>query len=268
MSAAGFDDVTHSPDLQELAAFYDGRLSGAARDRVVEHLASCPVCTDILEGVHDFETEEAGSTVVRGRFGWKAWVPAAAAAAIAVAVVLSMRPTGMERLEGAWAHLDERPTGARFSGDFSYRKKTTFRGGGKERNELAAQAEAFDVAARAMQRKTAENLHAAGVAYLITGNSEYRDDAVALLEQAAAKERTAAVLTDLSAAYYAASRYQEALGAADDALKLERTPAALWNRALALEALGGDARTAWNDYLAVDRDSEWANEARTERLSQ
>lgn len=35
------------PDLEELAAFADGRLSGAARDAVVEHLADCEDCYEV-----------------------------------------------------------------------------------------------------------------------------------------------------------------------------------------------------------------------------
>lgn len=39
--------TTTCPDLEELAAFADGRLSGAARDAVVEHLADCEDCYEI-----------------------------------------------------------------------------------------------------------------------------------------------------------------------------------------------------------------------------
>lgn len=267
MTAAGFDDVTHCPDPEEVAAFYEGRLSGAARERVIEHLASCAVCTDLLERTHDFESEEraSGRNVTRGGFGWKTWVPAAAAAAVVVAVVLSMRPTAMERLEGAWQYASERPTDARFSGDFSYRRSYTPRSGDKkERTDYAVELEALEVIGRAEKRRTAENLHAAGVAYLI---SEKRDEALKALIEASKKAPTAAVLTDLSAAYYEIGDYQHAVEAADRALKMERTPAALWNRAVALEPLGDDqkARAAWDEYLRVDPNSEWATEARDRR---
>jgi len=85
-------------------------------------------------------------------------------------------------------------------------------------------------------------------------------------------DRPASALTDLAAALLVrAARDQtprdllDAIEAADGALRLEpRNPAARFNLALALDLLGlaGEARIAWNGYLAVDSSSAWAEEAR------
>ncbi|MGA8808136.1 MAG: hypothetical protein WB973_09695, partial [Thermoanaerobaculia bacterium] len=56
----------------------------------------------------------------------------------------------------------------------------------------------------------------------------------------------------------------EAVRCADRALQIGRSPEAMWNRAIAVEALNGrgHAMTAWHDYLAMDETSGWAAEAR------
>lgn len=43
--------VTRHPDAEELAAFVDGRLTGAARDRMVAHLADCTECHEMMADV-------------------------------------------------------------------------------------------------------------------------------------------------------------------------------------------------------------------------
>lgn len=54
---------TGCPSSEELAAFIDGRLEGPARERIVEHLASCEDCYTVFTGVVDFQNEEgAGAT--------------------------------------------------------------------------------------------------------------------------------------------------------------------------------------------------------------
>lgn len=54
---------TGCPSSEELAAFIDGRREGPARERIVEHLASCEDCYAVFAGVVDFQNEEgAGAT--------------------------------------------------------------------------------------------------------------------------------------------------------------------------------------------------------------
>lgn len=104
------------PDLEELAAFVDGRLAGGARASVVEHLASCEDCYEVyaetLRVVEDLEAEPAAvedeaadddlaPVVLHPRsFPW-AWPAAAAALAAAAAVVLVvLLPVATSRTSG------------------------------------------------------------------------------------------------------------------------------------------------------------------------
>ena len=47
-------------DLEDLAAFADGRLTGAERERAVEHLADCERCYEVLAEVMQIQEEEEG----------------------------------------------------------------------------------------------------------------------------------------------------------------------------------------------------------------
>lgn len=57
------------PDTETLAAFVDGRLSGAARDRVVAHLADCDAChqvmTDAVHVLRDPAVAQSGAATER-----------------------------------------------------------------------------------------------------------------------------------------------------------------------------------------------------------
>ncbi len=97
--------------------------------------------------------------------------------------------------------------------------------------------------------------------------------AVKLLEKAvAALPERAAFASDLAAAYLADARRNgdpysrvKALEAAENAVTLDPgLPEARFNRALALASvsLPGQAAGAWKDYLALDRQTGWAKEAR------
>jgi CHAT domain-containing protein len=86
-----------------------------------------------------------------------------------------------------------------------------------------------------------------------------------------------ALLADLSAAYFECATQEgrpsaliPAIAAAARAVELNAfSEAGLWNRAVALNALGArdEARAAWDAYLRVDPASEWAREARERRQS-
>lgn len=112
--------------------------------------------------------------------------------------------------------------------------------------------------------------HVEGVALLMLGNV---DAAVSALERATeAEPDDAAVRNDLSAALCEASRRHDdprlairALAAADRARSLDPAlPEALFNRAVALDALQVDvaAAKAYETYIAADQDSPWVEEAR------
>jgi hypothetical protein len=110
------------------------------------------------------------------------------------------------------------------------------------------------------------------MAHLITNRPR---EAVELLAPLAATAKNAQIWSDLAAARYALALQSDdpahlagALAAADAALREQPTlPEALFNRALVLDRLGlkSQARAAWEQYLGIDRSSDWAKEARRHR---
>ena len=266
--------IQSCPGEEVLAAFIDQRLDPASRLEVVKHLAECGDCRDMVVAANEYENAEvaAGGEVVRGPFRRRPWVPLAAAAALAGVVVFgvpSIRErilfgNPMEELVEAANGVGTRPFYARLSGDFAHKTPRIPRGN-EEVAELTLELAAMEAEGRAHDRPTATNLHAAGVGQILT---KKRVEAVTALEGAAnASPKSAAILTDLAAAYLARGQdadYQRALVAATKGWGIEQTPAAAWNRALALELLGRDheAIAAWQEYLALDENSTWAIEAR------
>lgn len=131
---------TH-PDLESLSAFIDGRLAGAERTRVIEHLARCDDCFEVVaetgevqeELEEELEAEKPSlpggafdpppprrtvpDNVVLHPSAWKRWAPAAAALAAALVVVVfgPWRLLGPDlsvdtlasRLEGSAARLED-----------------------------------------------------------------------------------------------------------------------------------------------------------------
>lgn len=135
MTTAG----TH-PDLESLSAFIDGRLAGAERARMVEHLARCEDCFEVVaetgEVQEELESEETSlpggafdlgpprravpDNVVLHPSAWRRWAPAAAALAATLLVAVFgawqvgwlLGPdlsvdTLARRLEGSAARLDD-----------------------------------------------------------------------------------------------------------------------------------------------------------------
>src|SRR2546423_11082276 len=76
------------PTDETLAAYIDGQLDEETRKRVVEHMAECPECFDVVMGGR----EVAGAEEPRGRVvNWprQAAISLAAAAVVAMAVFLT-----------------------------------------------------------------------------------------------------------------------------------------------------------------------------------
>lgn len=268
------------PDHETLSAFIDDRLDPESRATVVQHLAECGDCRDLVVAANEYAREEgAEQNVVRG--GWQRTVVPAAVAAAVVGILFGVPQlrdrllgrSGMSQLVAAADRLPERPIDARLSADFDYRDYIAKRG---RKEEVAIDAEvaatqlriaALRVEERLEKRSTPENLHAAGVGRLLTNEEQ---GAVEALERAAqASPDSAAVLSDLAAAYiargdYRRGDYERALEAANKAYAIEPAPAAAWNRALALKWLDRReaAIEAWKQYLALDSSSPWADEAR------
>lgn len=285
------------PNEETLAAFVDGRLNEQSRLQVTEHLVDCGDCRDIVVTASDYGVAEgtqgvvAGlaervptGTVVRGRFGTRVLMPLVAAAAVVALIfgIPSIRErllgkSGMEALVEAADSLPERTTEARLSGNFSYKKISRMRGNGSEdqpNGEHLVLAAASRIAERAEKNPSPKNLHELGVANILAKqeNGENKDAAVQALERAASTDPASGdVLTDLAAAYLARGHdddAQLAYVAATKAWTIKQTPAAAWNRALALEMLDHDqdAVAAWREYLTIDPSSEWSSEA-TQRIT-
>lgn len=273
MTASETDLMTTCPvEVEELAAFIDGRLPSDRRARVIEHLDTCADCRDIVMTADEVAIAEAQqpSNVVRGRF-WTRAIPAAAAAAMATWLFLGpLNKSGMEKLVADSASLPKRPVAGRFSADFPYHDHVVLRSGpsSEEREITSVDSIAWDLAAKAQERPTAKNLHAAGVAYLHLGPENYAS-AIESLKGAVAKEpRNGFILNDLAAAYLADGNAAAALETAERALAIDKSPSALWNRAYALQTLGRtpQARAAWDAYMKVDPSSPWATEVKETHL--
>ncbi len=278
------------PTEETLAAFLDGSLDEQARLEVIEHLADCGECLDMVMAADEYRSTlevvepvpipapppisapqpAQPAAVVHGRFGRRVFAPLAAAAAL-VAVLFGV-PSIREAILGGGSlmpelveaanKLPERPAAARLSGDFAYKRHSTPRGGSEDESDLNVQMTAYKAEDRATKNPTPENLHALGVADVLMMN---RNDAVSNLERAAkASPGSADILTDLSAAYIARGADELAYATATKAYSIQPTPAAAWNIAMALEHQQKDAEAiaAWQKYLALDPNSEWSAEAK------
>ena len=262
------------PSEEGLAAFIDGRLDERSRQEVIEHLAECGECRDVVVTANEYgESVQApqGGEVVRGRFQ-PLLAPLLAAAAVVAVVfgVPSIRErilpkSGMEELVEAANGLPKRPTEARLSGDFVYKPHSVPRGG-TETTELEMEYLALRSEERVSRNPSSANLHELGVADLFV--QKKRRNAVTILERAAKeKPDSLEVLTDLTAAYLARGDegdYQRAYETAMKAWSMEQSPITAWNRALALERLDREAEAiaAWQKYLELDPSSEWSAEAK------
>ena len=274
MNAAIF--MQTCPNEETLAAFIDGRLDEKSRLEVLEHVADCGDCRDIVVTGADLAVMDGPRTenVVRGRFAPRALVPLAAAAAVA-ALLLAITPirerllgtSGMPALVEAANAMPKRATEARFSGDFAHREYSVNRGKNEELDpEYRVYAAASRIAERAEKNPNAKNLHELGVAHILLKESQ---PAIEALEGAVSEGPvTAEILTDLSAAYLMQGDAKRAHATANRAWQLKQTPATAWNLALALEALDDPgAVAAWRKYLELDPTSAWATEAATRHLS-
>jgi hypothetical protein len=275
--------MSDCPTEETLAAFADNQLDPAQRSAVIEHLATCGDCRELVMLAMDVKASEeldelprvAANVVPFRPRPW--WVPAAGVAAAAV-IVLSLTLTStpeMEKLAKLSAGFKERPSEGRFAGDFPHKPKPhRFRGGGKPPGADTDDGPPPDIYTIAGDTK---DPHVRGVAFLMIGDEEYLPKAIPELKsaykQTAGDERDAVAL-DLAAALIRAGSdadLREALKLSEDIWNRKHLPVAAWNRAVALQMLIREdtsaAKRAWQDYLALDSTSEWADEAR-ERLKQ
>ena len=277
------------PDPEALAAFVDQGLRADEVRQIEAHLADCDNCRLIVARVVETKSavlsvdstvsppgQRSGGTHRLLRFS-RAHVVWGGGSLLAAAAVLTLmfNVGGRSKLADlAEAVGDERTVEARLTGGFRYGPvRAPVRSGG---SSVASSDDWTLLAAAGKIRETAErdpsapNLHALGVAHLVLG--EY-DQAVRAIEDAVAEDPAPAQYqSDLAAAYLARAKYLDrpedlprALEAAERAVKRDDAlKEARFNRALALEALflEDQARQAWEDYIARDPDSGWANDAR------
>ena len=276
-------DARRCPDSETLAAFIDGKLTGPERERVVEHLADCADCYFVFsESTRAAADADAAGADDRSRFRViRAWfgrprvvwpsVALAAAAALLIASRLplgSSTPAGLVELVAAVG--TERTVEPRLSGGFAYGPLKATRGAGTEASpEVRLAAAKLEQALS--ERRTAANLDAVGVAHLVTRRPA--DAVTALVIATRDRPNEARYLSDLAAAYLSRAQstrapddLTSALDAADRATRLApKMPEAWFNRALAIEqipAMRDQAKAAWDDYLTIDSQSPWAEEAK------
>jgi len=280
-------------DAETLAAYVDGRLPPEERAKVDVEIAADPELQAwLIDTMHAVDTmpAEAAAAPANTGDGVAAVAPRrpriaaavggmlAAAAAVAVMVWLAQgRRAGPAEPDAIVARLVEAAGAVRYieprlTGGFQYGPLRQVMRGSRELagENLALLAVAGELQRRAAAEGSPETLHTLGVAYVLIGDL---GEGLETLERAnAAGAATPSLLSDLSAAYAARAGRQErpedwprALELADRALALApELPEALYNRALALDALhlAPQAAAAWRRYLEIDAASAWAGDAR------
>lgn len=250
---------------ETLAAYVDDRLDAATRLKVTEHLASCGDCRELVMMTTDFQAE---TKVVPGSFGW---VAAAGLAAAAVLAIVMLRPAfvygpDVKAVMAAYAGVERRPSAGRGAREIEHKEVVaTLRG---ETDDSPGHLELFTIAV------DTKDPHIRGLALLLNATKrEDYDGAIVELEAAhknAEDDERNAISIDLANALIGRARwtgdvdFKRALLLSDEVWKRKELPSAAWNRAIALGSLGrkAEAISAWNDYLNLDGNSEWAKEAR------
>lgn len=273
-------------DAELLASCIDGRATPAERAEIDAHLARCEDCQfvhrETMQALEATEFEYRASRRGRtaGRRGMmivrRAAVGFAAAAAVVVAVQVQradMRQRERDRLlTTALSQLDAaagayRKYEPRLSVPSAYRPlRPPVRSGSSGNPALALRGATADLLrASGEHALRSEERRALAAMYLTLGQLERATDVVvpaadstsdpALLNDAAA---TLLVRNGEGDAARAMALLEQALARQPD------TPEALFNVALAAESTGDltRAQAAWERYLARDRTSEWAVEAR------
>jgi len=260
------DEPRSCPDPEILAAFLDGTLDWDSRREVSAHITECNHCLYVLREVGARERE---APPVAPRWRGNLALVAGFAVAIVAATVLLVRHRGdpVRRMAAAAHEAGVRTFEGRLTG-FEHARYTATRsasGGHPFISEVAA-----DVLDEDAHPRSAKEWHASGVANLLVGRMEraVRELAEAVqLAPASAEYRSdlAAARIGLGTSRRDQEELHRGLTDAEEALRLTpRLPEATFNRAVALERLGDPnaARTAFEEYLALDPASPWAAETR------
>lgn len=275
------------PSDETLAAFVDATLDERTRRQVIEHMAHCAECRDVVLDTSALKAESALPADSEIRLIPAPVVPiwrrtearaALAAAAVVVVVLLAWPRDPIAKL--ARVAPPERYAEGRLSG-LHYATMAPRHRGQKEEEikaeELPLREALVGIERNAAEHPSARTLHAEGVALLMLGETADAEKAFgkALQYETHQSDISAAIqaskdpqlLSDLSAAYIEDfGRYAEALAAAERAWSLSdsKSPEAAWNRAMAAQKLDhrNQAVGYWHDYLKLDPHSQWASEAR------
>jgi tetratricopeptide (TPR) repeat protein len=245
------------PEAEDLGRFVEGTLDDPQRAAIVHHIADCDDCRMTIVDAAEF-IEPAK---VENHSGW--WMGVAAALILVAAIgafTFNHFRDPLAKVEEAYGRVPNRPLEARLSG-FAYVRRVVNRGVEDEDPQLSVMK---GLAADAMELKgdDAKTIHARGIGFLLGDDPK---KSIALLQSAADRDpNNAKYQSDLAAALIAAGNPQSALAACDRALRIDRrSPDALFNRAVALQALDRpEAMAAYELYLTVDSTSRWADEAR------
>jgi tetratricopeptide (TPR) repeat protein len=280
------------PGNEILAAYVDRMLSEDERAGVERHLSTCTDCRDIVTDTALFVLEErereqvrpAGPTVLRFPRKWIVAGGLGAGLAAAAALILAVWLPSASRTDAA-PHLDAliaayatepaRPVEGRLSGPFEYAPAPSqTRGTSDTEISPDVRIAAGRIEEEAQRDPSPATAWTLGIARL--GLRDY-DGAIAALEESARAHASAALESDLAAAYLARGRntgsaddFTKALAAADRALTAQPgLPQALFNRALALQGLrrSDEARSAWQSVATREGTSPWAAEATTRATS-
>lgn len=270
MTQAAFRHV----ESEALAAFIDGTLPPSELKDVITHLKSCTHCALVVKGAAAFDAEERVVAMPRRAAWWMALAAGVLIAAVLGAPYLRLGygwlSTGRANARLAAAvEKNGRTIPGRLTG-FPWARKLTQRAGADDptRSEKILKGIASKVLDEVEPSRRPDEYHLAGVAHLISGDSE---EAVEALQTAATATGDAEAWADLAAALDAQAmidgRYANlptALSAADKALEIQPSLAeAAFNRALILEHLGlhSAARKQWLRHNELDPSSNWNVEA-------
>jgi tetratricopeptide (TPR) repeat protein len=255
------------PEAEDLGRFVEGTLDEAERKIIVAHLADCDDCRIVMVDASS-SAEAALTETAPASHRW--WL-AIAAGIVLVAVgafVFNERRDPLSETRKSYAKLEKRPLEARLSG-YPYVSHRVNRGGDEADLSLQVlQADAAEVAQ--LRGSDAKTLHARGIGILLEHKNTAGDALAPLQAATTADPNNVTYQSDLAAALIAAGRsdprnLERALATCDRALQIDpRAPDALFNRAVALQALDRtqDAIAAYQRYLAIDSSSPWADEAK------
>lgn len=266
------------PSLETIGAFVDGRFKERERDVIAEHLASCEACYFVFSEsarlrvtqTQELPAAKPAPVAVRAPMWRRRNVLAGLAAAAMLLIAVNVWQPFGNNDQRALDHLvtavgTSRTFEPRLTGGFAY---APVRGPVRGSDDVALPPD-VRIAIAEIEKQAAGRPIAASAA-LISGDA---DRAIGILEASTRSHSpNAQTFNDLAAAYLVrASRTATttdasvALAMANRALEIERLmPEAMFNRALALQAIGQttDARAAWQAYLTIDDRSGWADEAR------